>query len=406
MSRRFLFGLLVSCLLATGCAASPSIFVSETASASDAAPAAASSEPVAALVSDVSRDQAIAQLVDVAFLSFSDSSCVIDALHAEIGIYDFNHPAAMEQANQAELMAMCTADDAPAEVESPAESEAQADETTASTGSDDSLVEGVVASAVDGSAASSEDPTDEDEPTEEAATDKSTSAEAPVEEVAPAQPPTFTPGGLATGSVEIAGMDLSYVVVTPAGFSPGASAPVFIALPDDDFSRSDNREFIEETFVVAAAERGWVVISPTLNGRAWTDERNADLIFEFSQWIGTWVAIEGGRPHLGGIGSGGTGAFAIAERNPSAIESLAVYPGMPPTPLNETAPRLAQIPVRMWVINNDGNPWIAALTTARAAIAEAGGNVKLDVLTLEEVVLFVDGNELGRLILGEMQTLR
>ena len=58
----------------------------------------------------------------------------------------------------------------------------------------------------------------------------------------------------------------------------------------------------------------------------------------------------------------------------------------------------------MWVINNEGNPWVASLTQLAAELEGAGGNVELNVLSLEEALQLGSDAALGSLILDELDS--
>ena len=344
MMRRLICALALACLLATACSAvatvtpiaAPSDPADTGAAASDTA-AALDSEPAeagAGLGRDVSRGDAVADFSEVAFLSYADAGCVIDAMHEAIGTYDFTDSAAAEHVAEADIVARCV--DGEALSQDPDASESDGERAAPS-------FEGLAEAMDDDETSDAADPSVDDDPTDETTEPDTEQTEAdepdgdeteaefdeamPDAEPEPSEPaaaptaPSISPGSTSTGVVEIGGVDISYVAITPSGFTVGSQAPVLITLPD---ARQDLGE-AEAVFRDAALARGWVVISPALPSQDWSEV--APLVWQFGWWIETWVDIEGGLPHLGGFGRGGSGALHIGAVDALWFQSISAYPG-------------------------------------------------------------------------------
>ena len=187
--------------------------------------------------------------------------------------------------------------------------------------------------------------------------------------------------------VVIDGTTIEYVTVVPGGFEPGDTAPVMLAFPPGNQDLQLTRSVVEGVYATQAASRGWVVVSPAAPGGQLYFNGSEMLVPGLIDWIETWVAPEGGGVHLVGVSNGGISAFRVAGQNPDRFGSILVFPGFPQSESDrEMLGRLVDVPVRMFVGENDG-AWIGPMEEVHAALTDLGGDVMLEVFPGEGHVI-------------------
>ena len=202
----------------------------------------------------------------------------------------------------------------------------------------------------------------------------------PVSMPSPPQPGTMT-----AATVTIDGVDIDYVTITPADFSIGDTAPVLLAMPPGDQTLDLTLGMISGTYATQALARGWVVVSPAAPDGELYFNGSETLIPTLIDWIGSWVDIEGGRPHLAGISNGGISSFRLAANQPDAFASMIVFPGFPRSDADQAAlEQLADLPVRMFVGETDTG-WIPRMEETFAALVALGSDVALDIRATESI---------------------
>lgn len=200
---------------------------------------------------------------------------------------------------------------------------------------------------------------------------------------APTTAPAIAPGGLAVGQVAINGTTIDYVTVVPADFAAGDSVPVMLAMPPGQQDLDLTQSVVERRYMAEALARGWVVVRPAAPDSLLYFDGSEALIPGFLAWMRTWVAPEGGSPHLVGVSNGGISAFRIAAGDPTSIQSLLVFPGFARSDEDRAAlPLLADIPVRLFVDSEDMS-WIPAMQEAHDILLNSGADVTLEIFAGE-----------------------
>lgn len=196
------------------------------------------------------------------------------------------------------------------------------------------------------------------------------------------------PGEVASGQLLVNGRLVDYVTSTPPGFRMGDPAPVLLALPPGGQDIGITSGVVEAMLHQQATLRGWVVVSPALpTGCCWHDTENTKLIPEMLAWLNSWVSIEGGRPHIGGMSNGGVSAFHIVAEYPVAFQSLSGFPGFPNVQADVDAlGEIAHVPVRLWV-GGDDTAWLEAMQSTVRELKANGGNATLTVYPGEPHVI-------------------
>ena len=96
--------------------------------------------------------------------------------------------------------------------------------------------------------------------------------------------------------------------------------------------------------------------------------------------MNTWVAPEGGLPHLAGVSNGGLSAFRVAALNSERFASILVFPGYPSSDEDsEALADLIEVPIRMFVGESDAG-WVMPMEETATALDGLGGDVELVVV--------------------------
>lgn len=195
---------------------------------------------------------------------------------------------------------------------------------------------------------------------------------------APLIEPSFMPGERTFGEVTIDATVITYIALVPAGFSPGDSAPVVLALPPGQQDIAMATEIVR-TLQTEALARGWVIVSPAAPDGELFFQGSERVIPGFVDFIESWVTPEGGGIHLAGISNGGISAFRVATQTPDRFLSVTAFPGFPTSTDDiEALDRLTEIPVHMFVGERDLG-WIERMEQAASRLTELGGDVTYEV---------------------------
>ena len=241
--------------------------------------------------------------------------------------------------------------------------------------------------------------------TQSAAADSAGNAEAADSTTAPSNAaPVLTPGDVNSGSVEVDGVTIDYVVSVPDGFESGDEAPLLLAFPAGGQDLGLTRSLVEGTYNPEAQRLGWVVVSPAAPDGEMYFQGSELLVPGFLDWVETWVTPEGGAPHVAGISNGGISTFRYAALNPDRILSLTTFPGFPRSEADQAAlSQLATIPVRLYVGGTDTG-WIGPADQARGTLEELGADVELTIFEGEGHVMASTRD--GTLVFEQLETFR
>lgn len=155
-------------------------------------------------------------------------------------------------------------------------------------------------------------------------------------------------------------VEIEYQAIVPGSFKNGDAAPVILVLPPGD--QNLRMALIATDYFRPRCEaEGWIVVSPiapTINNKPtdFTGEA-ARHIPNLLRDLRTWVRPEGNKFHLVGLSRGGLSAFHIAPMLPKEFLSITVAPGYPAAPDVAEMSKLAGIPIRAFVGQEDTVPW-------------------------------------------------
>ncbi len=227
--------------------------------------------------------------------------------------------------------------------------------------------------------------------------------EAPAATV-PATPPAIEAGGTAVGLVEIDGTEIEYVTSVPAGFSIGDEAPLLLAFPPGGQDLRLTQSLVEGTYAPEAQRLGWVVVSPAAPAGVKYFDGSEALVPGLLDWVETWIAPEGGAPHVAGVSNGGISSFRYAAQNPNRVRSVISFPGFPRSSGDQEAlADLVGVPIRMYVGESDTS-WIPPAEEAVASFTEAGGDIELTIFPGEGHVMASTRD--GTLIFEQLELFR
>lgn len=186
---------------------------------------------------------------------------------------------------------------------------------------------------------------------------------------------------------------LEYGVVLPDNFVQGETYPVLLAFPPGPQTKA---------MVVAGmgywgAEgqaRGWVVVSPIAPGGTLFFQGSEQYMPEFVRRIEAIYPPEGGKFHVGGVSNGGISSFRVATMMPEKFTSLTAVPGFPQTADFNQLDKLLDIPIVMYVGENDTS-WVERMTATEAELQRLGGQARLTIVPNEgHVIQSLTGVEL------------
>ncbi len=178
---------------------------------------------------------------------------------------------------------------------------------------------------------------------------------------------------------------LQFGVVLPDNFVAGETYPVLLAFPPGPQTKA----MVEAGMGYWGAEgqaRGWVVLSPIAPGGTLFFQGSEQYLPEFVQRIETLYPPEGGKLHVSGVSNGGISAFRIAILLPEKFASITAVPGFPQTTDFDQLNKLTDIPVTLYVGENDTS-WVERMTATEAELQRLGGQVSLSIVPNEDHVI-------------------
>ena len=194
------------------------------------------------------------------------------------------------------------------------------------------------------------------------------------------------PEGQETRAVEIDGTRMQYHVVTPPGFVPGDVYPVLLVLPPAGGRPGDANDVLDAYFREAGRAEGWVVIGAIAPYDSTTRLSKhfhlggEELIPPLLEIVSEDVSFEGGKVHVAGVSNGGAGAFRVATLYPDLVHSVLVLPGSARDEDLARIDALADIPVRMYVGEDEDASAMERIRTTAAALHDAGVDAELVVV--------------------------
>ena len=245
--------------------------------------------------------------------------------------------------------------------------------------------------------------------TDDAVSEADVSVEADVVEedvptVIPDTAPAIEVGAVSSGSVDIDGVTIEYIASTPGGFEVGDEAPLLLAFPPGGQDYNVTRSLVQNTYSPEAQRLGWVVVSPVAPDGQLFFNGSETLVPGFLDWVETWVAPEGGAPHVAGVSNGGISTFRYGALNPDRAQSLIAFPGFPRSDEDEAAlADLTGVPVRIFV-GGDDTGWIPPAESAVETLNELGGDAELTVFAGEGHVMASTRD--GTLIFEQLESFR
>lgn len=174
------------------------------------------------------------------------------------------------------------------------------------------------------------------------------------------------------------GTPLEYAVVLPANYQEGETYPVLLAFPPG----SQTRAMVvagNQYWGAEAQSRGWVVVSPVALGGTLFFQGAEHYLPEFLQRIAAIYPPEGEKFHVAGISNGGISAFRIATMMPEKFASLTAVPGFPQTADFDQLNKLTDLPITMYVGENDDS-WVERMVETEAELKRVGGQVTLTIV--------------------------
>jgi dipeptidyl aminopeptidase/acylaminoacyl peptidase len=190
---------------------------------------------------------------------------------------------------------------------------------------------------------------------------------------------------------------LDYGVALPDGFVTGETYPVLLAFPPGPQTKAMVEAGMGYWGMTGQA-RGWVVVSPIAPGGTLFFQGAEQFVPEFLQRIEAIYPPEGGKFHLAGVSNGGISSFRIATMMPEKFASMTAVPGFPQTADFNQLNVLTDIPIALYVGENDTS-WVERMTATEAELQRLGGQVSLVVVPNEgHVIQSLTGAELYDLL--------
>lgn len=179
---------------------------------------------------------------------------------------------------------------------------------------------------------------------------------------------------------------IDYALLLPDNYMAGEAYPILLALPPGDQSEAMVEAGLSGYWEAEAAKRGWIVVSPVAPNQTLFFRGSETLLPEFLGRIAETFPPEGGKFHVAGVSNGGISAFRFAISNPELVQSVIVLPGYPLDNDLENIANLVDIPVAMFVGENDEG-WVSRMQAAEQALTQLGGQVTLEIVPGEEHVI-------------------
>ena len=174
------------------------------------------------------------------------------------------------------------------------------------------------------------------------------------------------------------GLQVTYKVVLPPGYTAGRAYPVVLVFTGGPQTLRMAEGTLTTDWREQAEKRGYVVISPgTPDGRLFFE--GADRIFpEFLDMIVRDYKPAGGTFHVAGHSNGGLSAFHVAAKHPSYFSTVTGYPGLLNGPEMAQAAALKPLCLYMHVGDQDSG-WMSEMQRQAASLTQQGYRVAIIV---------------------------
>jgi pimeloyl-ACP methyl ester carboxylesterase len=173
------------------------------------------------------------------------------------------------------------------------------------------------------------------------------------------------------------GTEVQYVLVVPAGRSPGVPGKVLLAFPPGGQDLDLTQRIVDDRWRTEALRRDWVVVSPAAGPAGlFYEPTAAALVPGLLDEVARTYPPDGGRFDLAGVSNGGLSAFRAAEDHPDRFRSLVVFPGMPPDDSDADLARLEGLGTAFFV-GADDSGWLDGSRRTAAALKALGNEVEL-----------------------------
>jgi predicted peptidase len=203
--------------------------------------------------------------------------------------------------------------------------------------------------------------------------------------------------------------NLDFALILPENLSAEQMYPVVLALPPGDQTQSEVEWAIKKYWIEQSIMQNWIVISPIAPGGKYFHQGSEIYIPVLMDTIQHLFNVEGNKFHVAGISNGGISAFRIAIQYSERVQSLTVFPGVPPGPADYAQlDHLLNIPVTMYVGALDDSAWINEMDSTATLLEDLGVEVTFRkfpneghvITSLSSKMLFdlLDSLRLGNLI--------
>jgi poly(3-hydroxybutyrate) depolymerase len=175
------------------------------------------------------------------------------------------------------------------------------------------------------------------------------------------------------------GLEVTYKVVLPNGYTPGRAYPVVLVFTGGAQQLRGAENTLNADWRAEAERRGYVVVSPgTPNGELFFE--GADRIFpEFLDMIVREYRVPMGRLHVAGHSNGGLSAFHVAAAHPAYFATLTGYPGLlDGVDTARRLQRLSRLCLFMHVGSQDPE-WMTAMLRQAEELKQQGLRVRFKV---------------------------
>jgi poly(3-hydroxybutyrate) depolymerase len=187
------------------------------------------------------------------------------------------------------------------------------------------------------------------------------------------------------------GLTLTYKVLLPPGYDATREYPTVLVFTGGPQQLRMAEGTITTDWKPAAAQRGYIVISPgTPDGTLFFE--GADRVFpQFLDEIRRTYKVKGGKLHVAGHSNGGISAFHVAARHPEYFSTVTGYPGLLESGDLTRASALKPMCIFMHVGDMDDG-WREAMQRQASDLKSKGYRINLAV----------EKNQVHRLKAGEL----
>lgn len=154
-------------------------------------------------------------------------------------------------------------------------------------------------------------------------------------------------------STHIAGSEVEYEVVLPAGYQADHSYPTVLAFGGGPQTIEGAQRMVAGTFQQQAEQRGYIVVIPAAPEGQLFFEGGQRIFPQFLRQLLATYKVEGGKFLVAGASNGGISAFYIASLYPQYFRSITAFPGYLPDPTPARVRAIASLCIHMFVGQND-----------------------------------------------------